>query len=275
MSNFSQSILVCIAFLIASCCCSTRCITANADDPFFIKPYVQLGNHAKLANSEAEVVLWFSTKDNLNWAVDQKPHQATDWKEVTGKIKHRRIFSVQEPLLELYSCDLSALKPGEMFDYRIRVDKNEVFSASSVARKSGDQPLHLVIFGDCAAGTEAQKKIAYQTYLQKPDLVVIPGDIVYDKGLFSEYLRLFFPVYNADRASPEVGAPLTRSTLIAPVLGNHDIAYDGRIGTDLDRHPDALPYFYIYSQPKNGPITKPGEQNSVALNGSEEHKEAF
>ena len=39
---------------------------------------------------------------------------------------------------------------------------------------------------------------------------MIPGDIVYTRGRVSEYRENFWPVYNAEDASPSVGAPLLR-----------------------------------------------------------------
>ena len=36
---------------------------------------------------------------------------------------------------------------------------------------------------------------------------VVTGDIVYSRGRISEYATRFFPVYNADDASPGRGAP--------------------------------------------------------------------
>ncbi len=243
--------------------------------PFFAKPYLQLGDHAQLAPLEAEELLWLS-KENKHWAVDLKPHESQIWTEVKNAIHHHPLLDSQQPKLEIYSCELNGLKPGQLFDYRVRIDKQEVFQATSMARKTAEQPLHIAIFGDCASGTDAQKKIAYQCSKQNPDLIVVPGDIVYNRGLFSEYASRFFPVYNADHADPKVGAPITRSHLLAPVLGNHDIAFvNDTNSTDLNRFPDALAYFTVWSQPHNGPITKIGAKGAPPLSGIKSNKKAF
>ena len=81
---------------------------------------------------------------------------------------------------------------------------------------------------------------------------MIPGDIVYEYGLISEYREKFWPVYNADEPS-ESGAPLLRSTLFVAAPGNHDT--DTR---DLDKYPDALAYYLFWDQPLNGPIGQEG-----------------
>jgi 3',5'-cyclic AMP phosphodiesterase CpdA len=243
--------------------------------PFFAKPYLQLGDHPHLAPLEAEQLIWLS-KENKDWAVDLKAHESRDWTNVKNAINHRPLLHSEQPNLEIYSCELNGLKPGQLFDYRVRIDKQEVFQATSMARKTAAQPLHIVIFGDCAAGTDSQKKIAYQCDKQNPDLIVVPGDIVYNRGLLSEYVSRFFPVYNADSADPTVGAPITRSHLLVPVLGNHDIAFvNGADSTDLEKFPDALAYFTVWSQPHNGPITQNGAKCAPPISGTNSHKEAF
>jgi hypothetical protein len=68
--------------------------------------------------------------------------------------------------------------------------------------------------------------------------VLITGGIVYARGRISEYREKFWPIYNAEEASPSRGAPLLRSTLFLAAPGNDDI------GTrDLDTYPDGLAYF--------------------------------
>ncbi len=127
-----------------------------------------------------------------------------------------------------------------------------------------------MIFGDCAAGTPEQRRIADRVDQEDPDLVVVTGDIVYSRGRISEYRERFFPVYNADVLSPEIGAPLLRSTLFVAAPGNHDI------GTrDLEKYPDGLAYFLYWSQPRNGPIENPGALHSPILEGAQAHQDAF
>ncbi|CAN5663553.1 hypothetical protein BH10CYA1_BH10CYA1_51890 [soil metagenome] len=242
---------------------------------FFAKPYLQLGNHPHLAAKESEDLLWLS-KAKKNWAVDVKPHESKVWTPITKPINHHLLANSLQPNLEIFSCELTGLKPGSLFDYRVRTDKEQVFQATGLARKTTKQPLRIVVFGDCASGSKSQPKIAFECGKQNPDLIVVPGDIVYQFGKFSEYTKKFFPVYNSDESAPTIGAPLTRSHLFVPVLGNHDIAYDhSSYNTNLDRHPDALAFFTLWSQPHNGPITKVGAKCATPIIGTEEHKSAF
>jgi hypothetical protein len=86
------------------------------------------------------------------------------------------------------------------------------------------------------------------------------GDNVYESGLDEEYQRYFFPIYNADVASPSVGAPLLRSVPFYTVIANHDVHAKGPDGhpiADFDRDPDALAYFTNLHLPLNGPASPP------------------
>ncbi|HEY9683475.1 MAG TPA: metallophosphoesterase [Drouetiella sp.] len=247
----------------------------ETSSPFFAKPYLQLGNHPHPSASESEDLLWLS-KEKKSWSVDVKAHDSKVWTPVRKPIAHHLLANAAQPNLEIYSCSLTGLKPGQLFDYRVKANKEEVFSATGQARKTAKQPLHIVIFGDCASGTRSQRKIAYECSKSNPDLIVVPGDIVYQYGLLREYTSKFFPVYNAEEAHPDVGAPLTRSHLLVPVLGNHDIAFlHTSFNTDLNKFPDALAYFTLWSQPLNGPVTKIGAKYATPIIGSEEHKTAF
>jgi predicted phosphodiesterase len=105
-----------------------------------------------------------------------------------------------------------------------------------------------VVFGDSGADTLEQKEVAAMTHKLDPSLVFHTGDIVYSRGLVSEYRTKHFPIYNADTTGPSIGAPLIRSTLMVAAAGNHDLAT-----RDIGTYPDALPYFYYWQQPLNGP----------------------
>jgi len=123
--------------------------------------------------------------------------------------------------------------------------------------------------GTIGAGTDEQKPLAHRAFLEKPDLIVVPGDIVYEHGLVSEYDVTFWPIYNADQPS-DAGAPLMRSIPFAVAPGNHDT--DSR---NLDTYPDALAYYMFWDQPLNGPLGPEGSAAVPMLIGSETNKNAF
>ena len=239
---------------------------------FFAEPYLQLGTGAK---AETLALLWQTplekTATPAVWSVETRPAGAANWKSSGGKIGARTVAVDGVPAHHVWSASLSGLRPGALFDYRLSRDKVPVFTARARARRAaGDTATRFVVFGDCAAGTVDQKKIAFQTSLVRPDFVFITGDIVYQRGLVSEYQKNFFPVYNADEATPETGAPLLRSTLFVAAPGNHDLEY-----RTFETYPDALAYFYYWSVPSNGPNVANGAANTPRLSGPEAAQKAF
>ena len=78
-------------------------------------------------------------------------------------------------------------------------------------RKPRGTPIRFVAFGDNSYGDPGQRAIAWHAHQARPDFVMNTGDNVYEHGLDSEYIRYFFPIYNADVGSPQTGAPLLRS----------------------------------------------------------------
>jgi hypothetical protein len=97
---------------------------------------------------------------------------------------------------------------------------------------------------------------------------VIPGDITYDNGLFREYMKRFFPVYNNDDVEENKGVPLLRSIMTFPVLGNHDIALSAGLPTNFQRYPDALAYYVLWKCPLNGPTRSQGEGDAPSIGGN-------
>jgi acid phosphatase type 7 len=235
---------------------------------FLVKPYLQWGDAASRGTSGL-VVLWHTHDEAANWSVEYRPGADRPWRNAEAPTM-RRIAVPGIPLHRLYRVALKDLVPGDRFSYRLSQGRKPVFQAEGMAPKASGQPYRFVAFGDCAAGTPEQKAIAYRAYLERPDFVVIPGDIVYSRGRISEYREKFWPVYNADEASPSQGAPMLRSTVFLAAPGNHDI------GTrDLDKYPDGLAYFLYWNQPLNGPSGGEGSSLVPPLKGSEAHRKAF
>jgi acid phosphatase type 7 len=235
---------------------------------FLVKPYLQWGDGA-LSSAGQLVLQWQTEEAAAVWSVELQRASEVGWLPA-GVPAARRIAVEGIAPHWLYRAALAGLVPGTEFAYRLRRGSEPVFSARARAPKSAGQPYRFVVFGDCAAGTTEQKAVAYQAYRARPDFVFIPGDIVYARGRISEYRDLFFPVYNADDASPTTGAPLLRSTLFLAAPGNHDIAT-----TDLEKYPDGLAYFLYWCQPLNGPLGRSGARNTPVLRGSAAHQQAF
>src|SRR5262249_13853084 len=138
--------------------------------------------------------------------------------------------------------------------YRVLKNGEPIFQASINPIKTTADDWRFTVAGDVGDGGREERTIAKGIFDSKPDLMVIPGDIVYGLGRTSEYLARFFPVYNADEAGSS-GVPMLRSTRFAACPGNHDTDHGARgyYGGNLDLFPDGLGYFVWWDQPLNGP----------------------
>ncbi len=238
---------------------------ATAADVFVIKPYLQLGD-APTSNTGDLALLWAGEDVDADWSVEYRVVTDVAWKKAEAR-PVRRIAAPPSPAHRVYRATLAGLPPGAEFTYQVRKGDDLVFSSAAKARKSSGQPYRFVAVGDLAQGTPAQRAIAERMVLEKPDFVMITGDIVYGRGRVSEYRDRYWSVYNADEPSPSVGGPLLRSTLTVAAPGNHDVG-----SRDFGRYPDALAYFQYWDQPLNGPKDGP---YTLPLTGPEADQKAF
>ncbi len=216
---------------------------------FSVKPYLQIG---RTPARDALVLLWHTPDADAEWSVEYQAGESRNWTKV-GEPAYRTVALPGVEPHRVYRAALTGLAPGGTFGYRVIKGGEAVFSAEARAPKSASQRYRFVAFGDCGAGTAEQKPIAYQAFLAKPDFLIIPGDMVYERGRVAEYRDQFWPVYNADEPSPSGGVPLARSTLLLAAPGNHDT--DTR---DPEKMNGNLAYFYYWDQPLNGPVGKEG-----------------
>ena len=209
--------------------------TKAPEGPFLVKPYLQLG-HSPAAGSL--ILLWHAGDADADWEVEYRSGAERPWRKAQAASARPIAVPGVEPHW-VYRAVLTGLEPGGDFSYRVRKGGEVVFSAAGRAPKGADQAYRFVAFGDGGADTPEQKAIAYRTFLAKPDFVMIPGDIVYGRGRVSEYREKFWPIYNADQASPGVGAPLLRSTLFRRRAGQPRHR-DSRPG-EVPRRPGLFP----------------------------------
>lgn len=234
------------------------------DEFFFEKPYLQLGNRPTLAGKGALDLMWLGHDKDTDFTVEYKT--SGKWQKATPKMLRRVEFG-KTPAHRVYSAGLDKLPAGATFTYRISVAGKQVFESGSISRKSAKQNTHFVVFGDCAAGSEGQRQVAYQVSQHKPDYILVTGDIVYARGRVFEYQEKFWPVYSNPTASPTTGAPILDKTLITAAVGNHD----SQPVVDFKQNDDPLAYYFYWNQPLNGPALKadgkftPEFQNNDAL----------
>jgi len=266
----------CITALAAACSVSQE-IRAYFTPPeiFIAKPYVQLGQGKIEADKVSHDILFLARNDKHEWELEYKTATSKGW--LKGKAFTKNILEDTQPeAVTLFSTTVGELPVGKPFSYRVYRDGMETFSATAKAQVAQDQPFKFIVAGDLGAGSHGQRRIAQRIYSESPELWVMPGDLVYNMGLLTDYLARFFPIFNADESKETSGAPIMRSTLCVPVIGNHDIAQSIMLSpTNLNRMADALAYFLVWSAPLNGPLTQFQGQNICPIVGSASRLSTF
>jgi predicted phosphodiesterase len=236
---------------------------AQSQNSFLVKPYLQVGYEA---NANSLALLWHTADTSATWEVEYTIH--SNWTKGAAYTQQKVNVKTVSPFL-VYHAVLSNLESGKTFKYRVLQNHKVVFISEAIAPKSAAQPYSFVAIGDIGAEKPDQKKLANIAYNLAPDLVAVPGDIVYDNGLVSEYTQKFWPIYNADIADSN-GAPLMRKIPFIAAVGNHDAD-----NNDLDKYPDALAYYYFWAQPLNGPKVADFANAYPTFKSNETNKNAF
>ncbi|MBX9733318.1 MAG: metallophosphoesterase [Chitinophagaceae bacterium] len=239
-------------------------VIIHASGQFVVPPYLQVGEHP---SSTSLRLLWQATAMDTSWKVEY--NTGKEWIDAEAIIR-TIIASNTTSKIHLYDALFSKLISGQQFNYRVYKSNQIAFSANAIAPKSANQPYRFIAVGDLGAGTKESVQIAKRMFSEKPDLLAISGDIIYENGLVSEYKTKFWPIYNAEIKDYAIGAPLMRSVPFMAAVGNHDA--DTR---DLDKYPDALAFYQFWRLPLNGPVGKEGGAFVPLLKGSEENINAF
>jgi len=239
---------------------------------FTVVPYIQPGPASKLAaNADTLVVAWQTELLPADFEVTYGVSKAyinsatvVRSERVIGppdKVKTPQDLQIAQDTSIVdhrynYRAHLSGLKLGQKYYYRVKGNGQILAEGYATTRKPRGEAIRFAAFGDNSYGDLSDKAIAYQAYLSKPDFVMNTGDNVYESGLDNEYTRYFFPVYNADVASPRIGAPLLRSVPFYTVIANHDVkgkTDSGMPVADFNKDRDSLGYYTAMSLPLNGP----------------------
>jgi predicted phosphodiesterase len=224
----------------------TLCFLPALAQQVLVPPYLQPGNASSLAN-EQKVIIWQTDSVAGNFTVECTPTGKSS-KPIKVKPTVTKLNLLNKTTL-LYRVNLTGLKTDQTYRYKVLVNGN-VIDENQFETRTKKPATRFAAFGDCGAGTPQQAEIAFQVYQQKPQFVLVTGDIVYNNGRELEYRNRFFPYYTTLEASPETGAPLMKSVPFYMLLGNHD-TYSANLG----RYPDGLAYFYYTDLPRNAPVT--------------------
>lgn len=236
---------------------------------FLVSPYLQLGQHFHLLKQSLEVVFHSLQGDlELRWSFADasgdsqgRSHVAEllarDLVKVQGQPDHYRYRF----LLNNKDCPAGAL-----FRYEVLHKGEVVFTEKGRAPPSPTQPWRLAVVGDIGDGSSGSSATAAKLLQSAPNLVLFPGDLVYDRGRFSEYQKHFFPVFNAQPGATTGAALLCQVPSVA-AAGNHDLGTP-RQPEELDwkKFPDAFAYYLFWSQPLSGP-TLPGLKETLYKRG--------
>jgi len=230
-----------------------------------VKPYLQPGNASSLSR-EQKVVIWQTDSVPGIFKVEFAEGNTL---EGATKIISAKISNVQLRLLGkttyLYRAALTGLDTDTEYTYRVTLGESVITKATFQSRTKKPST-RFAVFGDVGTGSLPQAQIAYQVYNQKPQFVLVTGDLAYNNGLEREYRARFFPAYSAEVPSPEKGAPLLQSIPFYLFIGNHDV-----YGSDLTRFPDGLAFFYYADMPMNAPQS----QFIIDIKGSNDQIRTF
>ena len=240
-------------------------------DKFVINPYVQMGPTGPVRGESPRVsVLWGAHDRETEFQVEWRNKGDVQWNACPSP-SFRRVATESATPFRLYSTEISGINAGAAIQFRVLHNRRSQFDGSCIAPKTDSDQQSFAVFGDTGAGNLAQGAIARQVVKAKPDYAMITGDIVYQKGTVSEYLKNWFPIMNATDLGVISGAPLLSSVLCMAAPGNHDVLYS----PNLDTYPDGLGYYTFWSQPLNGPSLPGATKNVPPLAGKKANRDAF
>lgn len=222
---------------------------------FLVPPYLQLGVRPSPATL---ALLWQATNPSEAWAVDLL--QGNTWVALPPPVK-TQVAMDGEPRHWVFVATLEPLPAGGSFHYRVRTGDKVRFQHQGTALKTCGKKQRVVLAGDLVSASAASQRacrlIASEIHKSKPDLMVIPGDIVNLDGLARDYRDHFFAAYNAAPASTVQGAPLMRTIPVVACIGNNDMHRAGQDRAILPTPANGMAYFHYFNQPLNGPPLPP------------------
>ncbi len=222
---------------------------AEEQKAFVLKPMLQLGSRYGRGFSSSIEIVWYGFVGKRHWKALVRPAGTNKWKAVSVE----KVDSIEIASHEVHrlSANIKKVASTRFFDYKLLLDDELVFSAQGKHPQHNGATQRTVVFGDFADGHRGAGKIAAAAMSLSPDLVVIPGDIVYKSGLFSEYRKHFDPVVNG--SAPD-GVAMGSSTVMVAAAGNHDVKIPDH--EDELQHSskfDLFAYFRTWRHPDNGP----------------------
>ena len=214
---------------------------AGEPEPFLALPYLQLGGAPA---ADALSLLWHAPDRDGAWSVAVR--------DAGGE---RVVPAHLEPgggarggaAPGLHGRAAPAGARGGRFTYRVLLRAGRCSRPKPRRARARASPPGWRCWAIWPTAGPAGRDIALALCRQAPDLVVLPGDLVYEDGRISRIPALLLPALQRGRPPP-----LLRSTLVVGALGNHDVGERGA-RHPVAADPDSMAYYLYWDQPLNGP----------------------
>ncbi len=203
-----------------------------------VPPYLQLGDGDVGAKTDALAIVWQTI--TLEEGGPHADHFVFAWR-VAGSPKWQ-VAPIQAPTQVgsatrlRHVARLKGLPTDGQFEYRLvqmrdgKALPNVDWQAPFQSRATG--PFRFTAYGNSGTGNTGAQQVADLLLDLKPDLHVLLGDFVYDKGEMEHYPARLFAYH----------APFSQSRVLTYTPGNHDVIED-----------KGQPIFANLLAPTNGP----------------------
>lgn len=230
---------------------SRNFVSPEEKSPFVLKPILQLGTRFDSGFSRTLEVVWYAHAKRGRWKFFAQAPGSTRWKQVT--VEAIDTLEIKGHVYHRLCARVKLARGANEFSYKLLLDDVVEFEAkANYPVVKGKQ--RAVVFGDFADGASGASKVAGAAAQLNPQLLMIPGDVVYKSGLFAEYRKHFEPTLNDEG---EGAVPLARSTVVVAASGNHDTRipdeHDALMHSSKE---DLFAFFRIWRQPDSGPRLK-------------------
>ncbi|MCP5520430.1 MAG: metallophosphoesterase family protein [Verrucomicrobiales bacterium] len=171
------------------------------------------GPALQAATPTRQTILWHTAEPTDGWVEYAPDQEALETSEIT-------------PTGTTHAVTLTGLRPDTEYNYRVAVrsgDRVARCDERSFRTLKDAGPIHFAVTADVGSGLPRQYRVARVLRQLEPDLVIMPGDLVYPHFVARLTDYRWFSVY----------AEQLRTTPIFVVAGNHDTAYL-RDGTYLE-----------------------------------------
>jgi len=202
--------------------CGDGGISPDGEQAFLRDPYLQ-----KMTTNSVEV-LWTTASTDTPMIRVKDPSGVE-----IGQFAPRIDEQSDRPEFDQYVTSIEGLEPDSIYCYEIQGPNGNWLEATgfrTAPDESSERPIRIVTIGDLGTQTSDQFAVLDAMSNVEYDLVLVAGDLAYEKGTLSDHENNFFAVYSE----------VLRSVPFFVISGNHDYAADGAVFRE------------VFSLPENG-----------------------